>query len=392
LLNAEDARHSSKRATRTFFFPLDKPRALSRPRHVRLSSAYFLGSVAMNMGIQTVAARRRSVVSKVSLVVAMGLVLAACGSDEAEPTATTSTKTAPAVSAESAVSAKVVAMTPEQLREAASTAFRENRLYAPAGDNAVEYYLALRDKQPGDAAASSALTDLLPMTVIATEQSVGRDDFAEAQRLSALLEKADPQHPALARLKTSIVTQQATAAQRAEQEKLTAAQEAERQAELEQQRAEDQRRQQEAATRQLAAQQAAQAQQAAAQREAEQQAAEQQTAERQAAERRAAEQRAAEQRAAQARTAQASAPAELRALSTPAPRFPPDALRAGQSGEVQVEFTVAPDGSVSNARVLRSTPARVFDREAINAVKRWRFQPIGAPQTTRRTIAFDPGA
>ncbi len=38
---------------------------------------------------------------------------------------------------------------------------------------------------------SSALTDLLPMTVIATEQSVDREDFAEAQRLPALLEKAD---------------------------------------------------------------------------------------------------------------------------------------------------------------------------------------------------------
>ena len=34
----------------------------------------------------------------------------------------------------------------EQLRESASQALRENRMYAPAGDNAIEYYLALRDK------------------------------------------------------------------------------------------------------------------------------------------------------------------------------------------------------------------------------------------------------
>jgi protein TonB len=344
----------------------------------------------MTVGIQAVAARRRSVVSKISLVAAMGLALAACGGDDAAPTAATPTKAAPAASADNAVSAKVAAMTPAQLREAAGTAFRENRLYAPAEHNAVEYYLALRDKQPGDAAASSALTDLLPMTVIAIEQSVSRDDFAEAQRLAALLEKADPQHPALARLKTSIATQQATAAQRAEQQRLTAEQEAKRQAELEQQRLADQKRQQEEAARQLAAQQS----QAAERRAAEQRAAEQQAAEQRAAEQRAAEQRAAEQRATQARTAaaQRAAAPELRALSTPPPRFPPDALRAGQSGEVQVEFTVAPDGSVVSARVLRSTPPRVFDREALNAVKRWRFQPIDAPQTTRRTIAFDPGA
>jgi protein TonB len=343
----------------------------------------------MNKGIQTAAARRRSAVSKVSLVMAMGLVLAACGSDEAAPSAGAPAKTAaPAAANDNAVSAEVVAMTPAELREAASTAFRENRLYAPAGNNAVEYYLALRDKQPGDAAASSALTDLLPMTVIAIEQSVSRDDFAEAKRLSAMLEKADPQHPALARLKTSIAAQQASAAQRAEQQRLTAEQEAKRQAELEQKRLADQKKQQEDAARQLAAQQAAE------RRAAEQRLADQQANDQRAAEQRAAEQRAAEQRASQARTAaaQRSAPAELRALSTPAPRFPPEALRAGQSGEVQVEFTVEVDGSVSNVRVVRANPPRVFDREAVNAVKRWRFQPLDAPQTTRRTIGFVPEA
>ena len=95
-------------------------------------------------------------------------------------------------------------MSADQLREAASTALREQRLYAPAGNNAMEYYLALRDKQPNDAAVASALTDLMPIRVIATEQSISRDDFTEAQRLSALMEKADPPAPALPRLKAGI--------------------------------------------------------------------------------------------------------------------------------------------------------------------------------------------
>lgn len=353
----------------------------------------------MNVGTTSGAARGRAAITRISLVLAMGAVLVACGKDEAAPAAApTTAATAPAVSAENAVSAKVAGMSPDQLREAAGLAYSENRLYAPAENNAVEYYLALRDKVPGDAGASSALTDLLPMTVIAIEQSVARDDFAEAQRLAALLEKADPQHPAVARLRTSISTQQATAAQRAEQQKLTAEQEAKRLADVERQRLEDQKKQQEAAAKALASQQATQAQQAQQageqQRLAEQRAAEQRAAEQRATEQRAAEQRAAEQRAAAARTAAASpaaAASELRALSTPAPKFPPEALRAGQSGEVQVEFTVAPDGSVSNARVVRSS-ARVFDREAVNAVKRWRFQPVDAPVTTRRTINFSPGA
>ncbi|HZH43030.1 MAG TPA: energy transducer TonB [Lysobacter sp.] len=333
--------------------------------------------------------RRVSYTTHALAALTVALALAGCGKDQpdaqqaADPAAGTTTAVTPA----NAVSAKVAAMTPEQLAEAARKAYAENRLYAPAGDNAVEYYLALRDKQPNDPSVASALTDLLPMTVIAVEQSVAREDFAEAQRLTALLEKADAQHPALARLKSSITAAQTAAAQRAEQEKLTAEEEAKRQQEIERQRLAQQQQQQQLAAQQLAAQQAAE-RQAAEQRAAEQRAAEQRAAEQRAAEQRAAETRPAQQTAAPTATASAS---DLRALSTPAPRYPPEALRAGQSGEVLVEFTVAPDGSVSAARVVRSTPPRIFDREAINAVRRWRFQPVGSQVTTRRTITFNPG-
>ncbi|MBF6023251.1 energy transducer TonB [Lysobacter niastensis] len=332
--------------------------------------------------------RRLSVVSKLTAALALGCALAACSKQEAAPEAATTTAAstaAPAVTADTAVSAKVSAMTADQLREAGSKAYGENRLYAPAGDNAVEYYLALRDKAPGDAAVASALTDLLPMTVIATEQSVNREDFAEAQRLAALLEKADSQHPALARLKASIGAQQAAVAKRAEQQALTAEEQAKKQAELEKKRLEDQKKQQDSAAKQLATQQASD--KAAADKAAAQAAAEKAAADKAAADRTAAQQR---QQAA-AVPAAATASADLRALSTPAPRYPPDALRANQSGEVQVEFTVASDGSVTAARVVRSNPARIFDREAVAAVRKWRFQPVPAPVTTRRTISFNPG-
>lgn len=330
---------------------------------------------------------RLSVVSHVSLVLALSLVLAACNKEQAAPESTgpaADTIAAPAVAPEAAVSAKVSAMTPDQLREAARTAYAENRLYAPAENNAVEYYLALRDKAPGDAAVSSALIDLLPMTVIATEQSVNRDDFAEAQRLVALLEKAEPQHPALARLKTNIGAKQQAAVQRAEEQVLSAGEQAAKQADLEKQRLADQKKQQEQAARQLAAKEAT-----------DNSAAEKAAADKAAADKLAADQRAADQRAAQARAAQQAAAqptvADLRPLSTPAPEFPREAARAGRSGEVQVEFTVGTDGSVSNVRVVRSEPGTIFDRAAITAVRRWRFQPIASPLTTRRTIGFTPG-
>jgi TonB family protein len=110
-----------------------------------------------------------------------------------------------------------------------------------------------------------------------------------------------------------------------------------------------------------------------------------------AARQEAARQEAARQTAATQQPATPPAASELRAISTPAPRYPPEALRSGTSGEVQVEFTVGVDGSVTSARVVRANPPRVFDREAVAAVRRWRFEPVAAPVTTRRAIAFDPG-
>jgi protein TonB len=291
-----------------------------------------------------------------------------------------------------AVSAEVAAMSADQLRESAGKALSEQRLYAPAADNAMEYYLALRDKQPSDPGVASALTDLMPYALIATEQSIARDDFVEAQRLYALMEKADKQAPALPRLKQTITDAQAALAQRTAAAEAQTEEEAERQKKLEADRLQQQQLAQQQAAQQLASQQAAE-QQAATQRAAEQRAAEQRAAEQRAAEQRTAQQPAATPAAPATQTPAAPAPAssQLRAVSTPAPRYPPEALRAGQSGEVQVEFTVAADGSVINARVVRANPPRVFDREAVAAVRRWRFQPVSAPVTTRRTIGFNPG-
>ena len=335
-----------------------------------------------------------------ALAVAITCALGACKKDAAtDAAAPAAGQAAPAPTAESVVSASVNAMSPDQLRSEASKAYGENRLYAPAGNNAMEYYLALRDKAPADAGASSALTDLLPMTVIATEQGIAREDFGEAKRLAALIEKADPQHPALARLKTAITSSETAALQRTENQKLTAEEEAKRQADLLKQREEDQRKQQEQARQQAAAAaaQPAATQSAAAPSNAAAEAERQRAAE---AERQCAAAAEAErQRQAAAATQPAAQPArpaaassELRAIAQPGPRYPQAAQRAGATGSVQVEFTVASDGSVGNVRVVGSDGPRQyqreFEREATAAVKRWRFQPVAEATTTRRTISF----
>lgn len=323
-------------------------------------------------------------ISKKSRWVALSLLvaLAACSKDEQAGTeASTATPATAAVAAPPApaVSAQVQAMGAEDLRAAAAKALGENRIYAPGGDNAVEYYLGLRDKLPNDAAVTSALTDLMPYTVIATEQSIAREDFVEAQRLSALIEKADPKAPSLPRLKQNIATAQQAAVARLANEKTKEVTDAEAKV-LEEKRLAQQLAQQQQAAAALAAQQQQDAARAAE------------------AERIAATQReaaaAAQRQAAAAAPPPAAKPAAATALkivSAPSPRYPPEALRAGTSGEVLVELTIGTDGSVTNARVVRATPARVFDREALNAVRRWKFEPIDSPTTTRRTLAFNPG-
>ena len=323
----------------------------------------------------------------VALAVAVACALGACKKDDAAADAgAAAAQQAPAPTPESVVSATVTAMSPEQLRDEASKAYGENRLYAPAGNNAMEYYLALRDKQPADAGASSALTDLLPMTVIATEQGIAREDFADAKRLAALIEKADAKHPALSRLKAAIASSETAAAARVESQKLTAEEEAKRQEELAKKREEDQRKLQEQQKQQAAAQApaaATPAAQTAAAAEAERQRAAAAAAEQQR------QQAAAQQPAAQPARAASS---ELRAISNPGPRYPQAAQRAGAGGSVQVEFTVNTDGSVGGVRAVSSDGPRQFqrefEREALAAVKRWRFQPVSEATTTRRTIAF----
>lgn len=325
---------------------------------------------------------------------ALACALAACGRNEeaAAPAAdapgdVTAQASQQAAARQQVADNAIAGFSVDELRAAGSAAYQESRLYAPAGENAMEYYLALRDKQAGDAAASSALIDLLPMSVIATEQSRDRGDYVEARRLLGLIERADRAHPSLERLRASIANAEEQAATRVEQQKLTAEQEAQRAQQLERERVQQQQQQQAAAAQLLAQQQAAT--ETAAREEAARQTAAREEAARQAAAR-PEPARAETPAPAPATPAPAAAAAQLRPLSTPAPRYPSDALRAGTSGEVLVEFTVGVDGAVSNARVVRADPPRTFDREALAAVRRWRFEPVPAPVTTRRTIGFSP--
>ncbi|HEY0938825.1 MAG TPA: TonB family protein [Steroidobacter sp.] len=68
--------------------------------------------------------------------------------------------------------------------------------------------------------------------------------------------------------------------------------------------------------------------------------------------------------------------ASLKRLREVPPVYPREAQRAGTEGWVQVEFTIAPDGSTRDLQVLDSEPAQVFDKAALDSVSKWRFEPI----------------
>lgn len=57
------------------------------------------------------------------------------------------------------------------------------------------------------------------------------------------------------------------------------------------------------------------------------------------------------------------------------PEYPPRARAQGIEGYVDLEFTITPAGTVENARVIGSNPTFVFDRAALKAVRRWRYNP-----------------
>ena len=61
-------------------------------------------------------------------------------------------------------------------------------------------------------------------------------------------------------------------------------------------------------------------------------------------------------------------------LHREAPLYPIEAAQQAIEGFVQLSFDIETDGSVSNASIIKSQPAGVFDKSALKAIKKWRYQ------------------
>ncbi len=57
------------------------------------------------------------------------------------------------------------------------------------------------------------------------------------------------------------------------------------------------------------------------------------------------------------------------------PDYPPRAKQRGIEGYVDLQFTISAVGTVQGAQVIGSEPAYIFDRAALRAVRKWKYNP-----------------
>ena len=273
-------------------------------------------------------------------------------------------------------------------------ALRAGKMYAPAGDNAFEYYLAAREARPDDASVLSGILELVPVVMQGADSALSRNDPAELQRLIGLLERADPTSNNVQLLKdrlaaSGILKAREDAALLATAEK---AQLAEQQAAA-------------AGVPPTAVPLAAVAPKAlpapaanagnlsvaaampqreiAAPRTPRPPVAKPETPEpaRSSASIDPAARPVQQPPASAARVA-------LKLIGAIRPTYPRNALQRRIEGYVDLSFRVEKDGRVGNVRVVNANPKNFFERDAVSAMQRARFEPIEQAQEATRRIEF----
>ncbi|GGA25341.1 hypothetical protein GCM10010981_12350 [Dyella nitratireducens] len=258
----------------------------------------------------------------------------------------------------------VDALSINDLLSEARKAMNQQRVIAPAGNNAFEFYLKVLQKQPGNQVAADALRETFPFAASNVEQVINQREFDEAEREINLLAKVDPTNYTLTILRSKLDAQRKTLDQ-------------------EQQKQLDQQHQAELAAQKAAVDKAT-ADKALADKAAADKAAQQQAA------LAAQQQKVKQEQATQTQTSAATPNSQVASANASAgggetrdaipissirPRYPATALRNNQEGWVDVQYTVNTDGSVSNITVVSAEPRHVFDNAAIDALRRAKFSP-----------------
>lgn len=346
-----------------------------------------------------------SLTARLAPIAVVVLALTACGDSAPPPAATPAPQSAPAADAQPIQEVIKQEESAERLLELANEALSDDRLFDPAGDNALEFYLSAIERaeaaeaegEAGDTRSRRlsdsinrgnlvtqtrmAINDILPYGLVWVERAIRVEQYDEAERVLGLLQRAQLGAASLDRLRDQL----ADARTRSERELAQA--------------------EQRAAAAEAAAARAAEASSAPApatptpEPTPTQPVAQQPTTPPPTAAQPTPTQPAVTQQPTTPPPAQpapstpppAAAPvsnAPPRLISQPTMRYPTRALRAGTEGFVQVSFTIMPDGSTSAVQVTRSDPRGVFDREAVRLVEGLKFVPPGRQIRSERQIDF----
>ena len=88
---------------------------------------------------------------------------------------------------------------------------------------------------------------------------------------------------------------------------------------------------------------------------------------------------------------------EARLVQHIAAEYPQEAARKGIEGSVDVSFTVTSQGKVTDVLVLDAQPSEIFNRSAVAAVRRWKYDPktingvpVESHQQLRLQFKLDP--
>ena len=66
---------------------------------------------------------------------------------------------------------------------------------------------------------------------------------------------------------------------------------------------------------------------------------------------------------------------EAKLIRRVSPDYPSAARKDGTTGSVDLEVTVSPQGMVENVSVIQATPPDLFDKSAVTAVRKWKYDP-----------------
>lgn len=96
-----------------------------------------------------------------------------------------------------------------------------------------------------------------------------------------------------------------------------------------------------------------------------------------------------------ARDGSSTPQASLKLIHYVVPDYPAAARARSVAGTITVAYTIDTQGATSRVRVVSAEPAGVFNRDAVEAVKRWRYAPVivadaAVAVQTRATLRFAP--